>query len=153
MTSAESPSAPPLSGWTPRQVIAGTLVVLSVVIGFLLFYRFRLVAIIVFSGIVVSMAMTPAVDWLQHRHLPRALSVIIIYLVLLIVLIGFIVVLIPPIAEQLSTAVPKIEIYYQDLKSTLVGSPLLVIRQIALRLPPQINLSLAALPTAGNALD
>lgn len=62
MTSAESPSAAPLSDWTPRQVIAGTLVVLSVVIGFLLFYRFRLVAIIVFSGIVVSMAMTPAVD-------------------------------------------------------------------------------------------
>jgi predicted PurR-regulated permease PerM len=134
-------------------VIAGTLVVLSVVIGFLLFYRFRLVAIIVFSGIVVSMAMTPTVDWLQHHRLPRALSVIGIYLVLLIVLIGFIVVLIPPIAEQLSAALPKIEIYYRDLKSALVSSPLLLIRQIAIRLPPQINLTLAASPAAGNALD
>ena len=116
MTTTESPSATPLSDWTPRQVITGTLVVLSVVIGFLLAYRFRLVAIIVFSGIVVSMAMTPAVDWLQRHRLPRALSVIVIYLVLLIVLIGFIVVVIPPIVEQLSTALPKIEIDYQDFE-------------------------------------
>src|SRR5512143_2280557 len=153
MTAAESPPASPWSDWTPRQVIAGTLVVLSVVIGFLLVYRFRLGAIIVFSGIVVSMAMTPAVDWLQRHRLPRALSVIMIYLVLLIVLIGFIVVLIPPIVEQLSTALPKIEIYYRDLKSALVSSPLLLIRQIAIRLPPQINLTLAASPATGDALD
>src|SRR5512143_160114 len=153
MTAAESPPASPWSDWTPRQVIAGTLVVLSVVIGFLLFYRFRLVAIIVFSGIVVSMAMTPAVDWLQHHRLPRALSVIVIYLVLLIVLIGFIVVLIPPITEQLSTALPKIEIYYQDLKSALGSSPLLLIRQIAVQMPAQINLTLAVSPAAGSALD
>ena len=144
MTSTESPSATALPDWTPRQVITGTLVVLSVVIGFLLAYRFRWVAIIVFSGIIVSMAMTPAVDWLQRHRLPRAFSVIMIYLVLLIMLIGFIVVLIPPIVEQLSTALPKIEIYYRDLKSALVSSPLLLIRQIAIRLPPQIDLTLAA---------
>ena len=153
MTTTESPSATPLSDWTPRQVIAGTLVVLSVAIGFLLVYRFRLVAIIVFSGIVVSMAMTPAVDWLEHHRFPRALSVIVIYLVLLIVLIGFVVVLIPPIAEQLSTAVPKVENYYRDLKAALVSSPLLVIRQIAVQMPAQINLTLAVSPAAGSALD
>lgn len=134
-------------------MIAGTLVVLSVVIGFLLVYRFRVVAIIVFSGIVVSMAMTPAVAWLQRHRLPRALSVIVIYLVLLIALIGFSVVAIPPIVEQLSTALPKIEIYYQDLKSALVSSPLLLIRQIAIRLPPQINLALAPSPATSDALD
>lgn len=153
MTSTESPSATALPDWTPRQVITGTLVVLSVGIGFLLAYRFRWVAIIVFSGIVVSMAMTPAVDWLQRHGLPRALSVIMIYLVLLILLIGFIVVLIPPIVAQVSTALPKIEIYYRDLKSALVSSPLLLIREIAIRLPPQINLALAASPAASDALD
>jgi predicted PurR-regulated permease PerM len=153
MTSTESPSATAVPDWTPRQVITGTLVVLSVVIGFLLAYRFRWVAIIVFSGIIVSMAMAPAVDWLQRHRLPRALSVIMIYLVLLIMLIGFIVVLIPPIVEQLSTALPKIEIYYRDLKSALVSSPLLLIRQIAIRLPPQIDLTLTASPAPSDALD
>jgi predicted PurR-regulated permease PerM len=153
MTSTESPSATALPDWTPRQVITGTLVTLSVVIGFLLAYRFRWVAIIVFSGIIVSMAMTPAVDSLQRHRLPRGLSVIMIYLVLLIMLIGFIVVLIPPIVEQLSTALPKIEIYYRDLKSALVSSPFLLIREIAIRLPPQLDLTLAASPATSDALD
>ena len=134
-------------------MIAGTLIVLSVAIGFLLVYRFRLVAIIVFSGIVVNIAMTPAVDWLQRHHVPRALSVIAIYAALLGIFIGCVVLLIPPIVEQLSTALPKIESYYRDLKSALMSSPLLLIRQIAIRLPSQINVTIAASPAAGDALD
>lgn len=51
--STDSSLEAPLSHWTPRRVILGTLVVLLVVIGFLLFYRFCLVVIIVFSGIVM----------------------------------------------------------------------------------------------------
>ena len=153
MTSTESPLEVSLSTWTPRRVILGTLVVLLVVIGFLLFYRFHLVVVIVFSGIVVSMAMAPGVDWLHRHRLPRSLSVIVIYLVLLVLLIGFIVLLVPPIIEQLSAAVPKIENYYQDLKSALVSSPLLVIREIAVQMPAKINLTLAVSPAAGGSLD
>src|SRR5690349_24602660 len=66
--------------WTPRRIILGTLVVLLVIAGFLLLYRFRQVAVIVFSGIVISIAIAPSVDWLQKRGLPRSLSVILIYL-------------------------------------------------------------------------
>ncbi|HEY4723125.1 MAG TPA: AI-2E family transporter, partial [Anaerolineae bacterium] len=153
MTSTESPLEVPLSTWTPRRVILGTLVVLLVVIGFLLVYRFRLVVVIVFSGIVVSMAMAPGVDWLHRHRLPRSLSVILIYLALLVLLIGFIVLLVPPIVEQLSAAVPKIESYYRDLKSALMSSPLLVVRQIAAQMPAQINLTLAVSPAAGGSLD
>ena len=153
ITATESPLEVPPSIWTPRRVILGTLVVLSVVISFLLFYRFRLVVVIVFSGIVVSMAMAPGVDWLHRRRLPRSLSVILIYLVLLVLLIGFFVLLVPPIVEQLSAAVPKIQTYYQDLKAALVNSPLLVVRQIAIHMPAQINLTPAASPAAGASLD
>jgi predicted PurR-regulated permease PerM len=131
----------------------GTLVVLLVVIGFLLFYRFRLVVVIAFSGIVVSMAMAPGVDWLHRHHVPRSLSVILIYLALLLLLIGFIVLLVPPIVDQLSSAIPKVESYYQDLKAALVNSPLQVIRQVAAQMPAQINLTLAASPAAGGSLD
>ena len=134
-------------------MILGTLVVLSVAIGFLLIYRFRLVIVIAFSGIVVSMAMAPGVDWLHRHRLPRWLSVILIYLVLLGLLLGFIVLLVPPIIDQLSSAIPKVESYYQDLRTALSGSPLLLIRQIAVQLPAQINLTLAATPAAGGSLD
>jgi predicted PurR-regulated permease PerM len=153
MTSTESPQEVSLSNWTPRRVILGTLVVLLVVIGFLLVYRFRLVIVIAFSGIVVSMAMAPGVDWLHRHRVPRSLSVILIYLVLLVLLIGFIVLLVPPIVDQLSSAVPKIESYYQDLKSALISSPLQLIRQVAAQMPSQINLTLAPSPAAGGSLD
>ena len=155
MTSTEPSANVVPSTWTTRRVILATLVVLVVVVGFLLLYRFRTIILIVFAGIVVSMAMAPAVDRLQRHRLPRSVSVIVIYLVLLVLLIGFIVLLVPPIVEQLTATVPKIESYYRDLKAALVSSPLPVIRQIAAQMPAQINLTptLAVSPAAGVALD
>jgi predicted PurR-regulated permease PerM len=155
MTSTEPSASVIPSTWTTRRVILATLVVLLVVAGFLLLYRFRTIVLIVFAGLVVSMAMAPAVDRLHRHRLPRSVSVIVIYLVLLVLLIGFIVLLVPPIVEQLTATVPKIEIYYRDLKAALVNSPLLVIRQIAEQMPAQINLTptLAASPATGGALD
>jgi predicted PurR-regulated permease PerM len=155
MTTLETSTGMMPSTWTTRRIIVGTLVVLSVVVGFLLFYRFRLVAVIVFSGIVVSIAIAPSVNRLQRHGLSRSLSVILIYLVLLVLIIGFVVLLVPPIVEQLTAAVPKIESYYQDLQSALVNSPLLALRQIASQLPSQLNLTPAATaaPSAVGSLD
>jgi predicted PurR-regulated permease PerM len=152
MTTSEPLAEITPSTWTTRRVIQGTVVVLLVVAGFLLLYRFRLVAVIVFSGIVISIAIAPSVDWLHRHGLPRALSVILIYLALLVLLIGAIVLLVPPIVEQLTATVPKIESYYQDLKSALMNSPLQALRQIASQLPSQLNLmpSAAASPAAGS---
>jgi len=78
------------SDWTTRQVVLGTLVVILVVVGFLLIYTFRQMAVISFSGVVISMAIAPAVDWLNQHRLSRALSVILIYLILLVLLISFV---------------------------------------------------------------
>ena len=152
MATTEPPTGMIPSTWTTRRIILGTLVVLLVVVGFLLLYRFRLVAVIVFSGFVISTAIAPSVDWLHRRRLPRSLSIILIYLMLFVLLIGSIFLLVPPIVEQLTATIPKIESYYQDLKLTLVNSPLLALRQIASQLPSQLNLmpSVAASPEAGS---
>jgi predicted PurR-regulated permease PerM len=144
MTTPEPPGGTIPSTWTTRRIILGTLVVLLVVVGFLLLYRFRFVAVIVFSGIVISIAIAPSVNWLHRRGLSRSLSVILIYLVLMVLLIGSIILLVPPIVEQVTATVPKIESYYQDLKSALVNSPLLALRQIAAQLPSQLNLTPSA---------
>jgi predicted PurR-regulated permease PerM len=144
MTTPEPPGGTIPSTWTTRRIILGMLVVLLVVVGFLLLYRFRFVAVIVFSGIVISIAIAPSVNWLHRRGLSRSLSVILIYLVLMVLLIGSIILLVPPIVEQVTATVPKIESYYQDLKSALVNSPLLALRQIAAQLPSQLNLTPSA---------
>ena len=153
MTSTETSAIVIPSTWTTRRVILATVVVLLVAVGFLLLYRFRAMILIVFAGIVVSMAMAPSVDWLQRHRLSRSVSVIVIYLVLLVLLIGFVVLLVPPIVEQLTATVPKIESYYRDLKAALVSSPLLVIRQIAAQMPAQINLTPTLGAPAAGALD
>ena len=70
--------------WTTRRIILGTLVVLFMVVGFLLLYRFLLVAVTIFSGLVISIAIAPSVDWLHRHGLPRALCVNLIYLLLLV---------------------------------------------------------------------
>jgi predicted PurR-regulated permease PerM len=62
----------------------------------------------------------------------------------MVLLIGSIILLVPPIVEQVTATVPKIESYYQDLKSALVNSPLLALRQIAAQLPSQLNLTPSA---------
>jgi len=159
MTSTEPSENVIPSSWTTRRVILATVVVLLVALAFLLLFRFRAMILIVFAGIVVSMAMAPSVDWLQRHRLSRSVSVILIYLILLALLIAFVVLLVPPIVEQLSATVPKIESYYRDLKAALVNSPLLVIRQIAAQMPAQINLTptltapAVGAPSGGGVLD
>lgn len=152
MTNIESPINVIPSTWTTRRIIQGTLVVLSVVIGFLLLYDFRMIAVVIFSGIVISITIAPSVNWLNRRGLPRSLSVILIYFVLLVLIIGSIILLIPPIAEQITATVPKIESYYQDLRSNLINSPLLALRQIVRQLPSELNL-IASTGTSSDSLD
>jgi predicted PurR-regulated permease PerM len=82
-------------------------VVLLVVIGFLLLYRFRMVAIIVVSGIVVSITITPSIDRLSRRGLPRSLSVILIYFVLLVLIVGAVVLLFPRSSSNCPTQFPR----------------------------------------------
>ena len=72
---------------TTRKVIMGVLVVLSVILVFYFIYHFRTVVMLVFTGIVISISMAPAVDWLHQHKLPRSFSVILIYLGLLILII------------------------------------------------------------------
>jgi predicted PurR-regulated permease PerM len=114
-----------------------------------------MVAIIVFTGAIVSMAIAPGVDWLHRRKFPRSLSVILIYLLLLGLLIGFIYLIVPQIIQQITAIVPRVESYYLDFRAGLVSSPYSLIRQIAGQLPPAISLRPIPIPPApdGNSLD
>jgi predicted PurR-regulated permease PerM len=138
--------------WTTRRIILATLVVASVVLGFLLVYRFQLVLFIVFTGIVVSMAMAPAVDWLHRHKLPRAVAVIAMYLLLLILLVGFGYVIVPQIIQQTSLLLPRLEQAYQDIRSSIAGSPIALLREMAWQLPPALNfLPVSEVPASDDA--
>ena len=75
--------------WTFQRVVWATLVLVSVILCFWLLYRFYQVIFILFIAIVIGTVIRPVVNWLYQRGLSKIAGAILVYLVLLILLIGF----------------------------------------------------------------
>lgn len=88
--------------------------VVKVILIFILFYLLFLVReilAILFISLVLASAFDPWVDWMQKRRIPRALGILIIYLILFLVVGSVISLLIPPIvaqATELAQDFPKV---------------------------------------------
>ena len=81
--------------WTFRRVMGATLVLVLVALGFWLLYRFHQVVLISFIAILMGTVIRPVVTWLHRRGLPRTAGVMLVYLLLLALLIGFVLLLFP----------------------------------------------------------
>ena len=116
---------PPLQSydWTFRRVVWATLVLISVILGFWLFYRFNQVVFILFIAIVIGTVIRPAVAWLHQRGLPQIAGVILVYFLILILLIGFLLLMFPLIVEQGTTVAAAAPNYYQTLRAWMVNYP------------------------------
>jgi predicted PurR-regulated permease PerM len=90
----------PSDDWTFRRVVWATLILISVALSFWLLYRFSQVVFILFISIVIGTVIRPAVAWLYSHGVPRMAGGILVYFLLLTLLIGFVLLLFPLIAEQ-----------------------------------------------------
>jgi predicted PurR-regulated permease PerM len=149
----------PTYEWTFRRVVWSTLILVFVALSFWLLYTFSQVVFILFIAIVIGTVIRPAVDWLYGYGLPRMAGVILVYLFLLTLLIGFGLLLFPLIAEQSAKIAASVPDYYQSLRAWMVSSPNSLIEQLSLFLPinlsiPGLNLqtSQQTLESAGQAL-
>ncbi len=109
--------------WTFQRVVWATLVLVSVILGFWLLYRFNQVVFSLFIAIVIGTVIRPAVAWLHQRGLPQIAGVIFVYLLLLILLISFLLLVLPLIVEQSATIAAAAPGYYQTLREWLVNYP------------------------------
>jgi predicted PurR-regulated permease PerM len=109
--------------WTFRRVVWATLVLISVVLGFWLIYRFNQVIFILFVAIVIGTVIRPVVAWLHQRGLPQTVGVILVYLLLLLLLTGFLLLLFPLISEQSKTIAAAIPDYYRNLREWVITNP------------------------------
>ena len=109
--------------WTFRRVVWATLVLLSVILGFWLIYRFNQVIFILFVAIVIGTVIRPAVAWLHQRGLPQTVGVVLVYLLLLVLLTGFLLLLFPLISTQSTTIAAAIPDYYQNLREWVIKNP------------------------------
>jgi predicted PurR-regulated permease PerM len=115
---------PPLPyDWTFRRVVWATLVLVSIILGFWLLYRFNQVIFILLIALVIGTVIRPAVVWLHQRGLPRMAGVILVYLLLLILLAGFLLLVFPLIVEQGATIAAAVPGYYQNLREWMVNYP------------------------------
>ena len=127
--------------WTFRRVVWATLILVSVILGFWLLYRFNQVVFTLFVAIVIGTVIRPAVAWLHQRGLPQKGGIIVIYILLLILLIGFLLLLLPLIVEQSTTITAAIPGYYQNLREWMVNYP----NQLIVRLSNFLPVSLPGL--------
>jgi predicted PurR-regulated permease PerM len=109
--------------WTFRRVVWATLVLVSVIFGFWLLYRFNQVIFTLFIAIVIGTVIRPAVVWLYQRGIPQTVGVILVYLLLLLLLSGFLLLLFPLISEQGRTVAAAMPDYYQNLRQWVANNP------------------------------
>jgi len=128
--------------WTNRQVIFATIFVVAVVLAFWLIYRLRVVVFIFFVSIVLGTAIRPAVDWLNRRGLPRGAGVILIFFFVLAILIGFTVLVVPLIADQVTELTANLPDYYNQFRRLAFQSPSRALQRLVIQLPPNLNLEL-----------
>jgi predicted PurR-regulated permease PerM len=109
--------------WTFRRVVWATLVLISVILAFWFLYRFNQVIFTLFIAIVIGTVIRPAVSWLHQRGLPQTAGVILVYILVLLLLTGFLLLLFPLISEQGTTVAAAMPDYYQNLRTWLVNHP------------------------------
>src|SRR5438477_11416893 len=89
-----------LPDWGGRQVFEAILVIIGVFVGFWLLYFGRIALFSLFTAIVISTAIAPAVDWMRRRGLSAGAGMVLIYLALLAGLVGVGLLVVPMLTVQ-----------------------------------------------------
>ena len=132
----EPPSQP--NPWTIRRVMWATLVLVFVALSFWLLYRFSQAIFILFIAIMIGTVIRPVVAWLYQHGLPRIAGVILVYILLLALLVGFVLLLFPLIIEQSATITAAVPEYYQRIRDWMVNDPNQGIVQLSEFLPAEL---------------
>lgn len=126
-TSFSSPSS-----WTFWRVVWAVLVLVAIGLSFWLLYRFHQVVFILFVSVVLGTVLRPVVAWLQRRGLPGNAGVMLIYLLLLGLLVGFGLLLAPLVVTQGTTILDAAPGYLQSIREWLVDNPYTLIQQLGI---------------------
>lgn len=87
--------------WSAMSVFKSAMVLLAVIVGAYLFYSIGGILIIFFVSFFIASALDPLIDWLQARRIPRAVGILLVYVVVFLLVAVLIANLLPLIAAQL----------------------------------------------------
>lgn len=107
---------------TPVHVnISSSTIVKVLLVTLLLFFLWAIRDIIamVFVAWVIASALDPWVDRLQRWHIPRGLGILSVYIAAIIIVIGIVMLLVPPVSNELSSIANNFPSYYEPLQQSL----------------------------------
>jgi len=139
--------------WTTSQVVLATIFVVCVFLTFWLLYSLRMVLFLFFVAIVVGTAIRPAVEWLHRRGVSRATGIIIIYILIAGLLVGFLAMILPLLADQATEISRTLPEYYANLRSALINSENRLLQNIGWRIPSEPSLLIRRDPDSNEVLD
>lgn len=84
-----------------RLVLAALLTTLLFGLAVWLFYQLQPVVVWIILALFLAVGLSPGVDWLHRHRVPRALAILLVYLVVLVALVVIGVVVEPPLAQQI----------------------------------------------------
>ena len=138
--------------WTTSQVVLATVFVVCVFLIFWLLYHLSFLIFLLFVAIVIGTALRPMVEWLQRRGVSRMMGVIIIYILLAGLAIGFLALIFPMIADQATQLSQNLPQYYGEIRRALVNSNNRLLQNLAFRIPEDLSLLVVTNPNTGEAL-
>ncbi len=104
--------------------------ILLVALGLLFLYLIQEVVGIVFVAWILASALDPLVDRLQRYKIPRALSIISVYLGMLLAVTLVFYLLIPPLSEQIAAIASQLPSYVQDVAPELLSNQGDILNQV-----------------------
>jgi predicted PurR-regulated permease PerM len=99
------------------RTVAKVLLVSAAILGGLyLLYLIRTVIGAIFVAIFLAVALAPAVEFFERRRIPRALSIVLVYLSIFLVMFGIGLLVVRPIVNGVNDFVHKVPTYVEDLR-------------------------------------
>ena len=129
---------PPLN---VRRTILSTIAVVALILALWFLFRFRIAVLLLFIAIFLSTAMEPAVAWLNKRGLPRPAGVGLVYSLLLVLIIAFLLIIAPLLAEQGARIASAIPAAYDHVRLEMMQRPNVLLLRLGSELPEDLPLN------------
>jgi predicted PurR-regulated permease PerM len=136
----------PRARWDARKVVETTLAGAGVAACFLFLYRFHLVFLAAFVGVVLAAAMRPIVAALARHGLRRDLGALLAFTLISALAAGVVVLALPLVADQIAAVAARVPGYYAELRGWLSHSPSRILRHTAAHLPRHLDVAATIAP-------
>ena len=129
--------------WKNSRIVISTLIVVAVAAVFWMFFRYRIVILILYTAIIFGMALMPLVDWLTGKGIRRSVSLALVYILIIVTLGAIVWLFVPIIATQSSELIVALPSILDNIRITFLKSTSAILVNIGQHMPVNMQVWLA----------